>query len=93
MGSYAGVKMIGCETMATFCYNHEDALLHFTEPMGRSITSCLAHNHFRCRHAYVARLLEIVDILASNYCIVGGKESPKTPTDSCKVQPETSRRL
>ncbi|CAD7932701.1 unnamed protein product [Amoebophrya sp. A25] len=60
MDSYAGVKMLGCETMTTFCYNHKDVLLHFTEPMGRSITSCLVHNHFRLRVAALQTLTAVL---------------------------------
>jgi hypothetical protein len=49
MDPFHEVKAVALETMSSFCYNHHEILLHFTEPLGRSLTSCLNHNHGKIR--------------------------------------------
>lgn len=49
MDPYHEVKAVSCETMISFCHNHTEMLLHFSLPMGRSLTSCLVHNHAKIR--------------------------------------------
>lgn len=49
MDPYHEVKAVACETMISFCHNHTEMLLHFSLPMGRSLTSCLMHNHAKIR--------------------------------------------
>jgi len=49
MDPFHEVKSIACDTMIAFCYNHSEMLLHFAEPLGRSLTSCLLHNHAKLR--------------------------------------------
>merc|ERR1719262_666377 len=59
MDPFPAVKLMACETMASFCYNHSEMLLHFTEPMGRSLTSCLTHNHAKIRIAALRALVAV----------------------------------
>lgn len=49
MDPFHEVKAYACESLISFCHNHSELLLHFTEPLGRSLTSCLTHNHARIR--------------------------------------------
>jgi len=49
MDPFHEVKALACETMISFCYNHHEILLYFAEPLGRSLTSCLTHNHAKLR--------------------------------------------
>mmetsp|Transcript_41670 Transcript_41670/g.75656 ORF Transcript_41670/g.75656 Transcript_41670/m.75656 type:complete len:1312 (-) Transcript_41670:43-3978(-) len=49
MDPFHEVKVLGCETMIAFCHNHTEMLLHFSEPMGRALTSCITHNHAKVR--------------------------------------------
>jgi len=49
MDPFHEVKALACETMIAFCHNHSEMLLHFAEPLGRSLTSCLTHNHAKIR--------------------------------------------
>lgn len=49
MDPFHEVKVYACETMITFCYNHAEMLLHFAEPLGRSLMSCLTHPHCKVR--------------------------------------------
>jgi len=51
MDPFHEVKALSCETMITFCYNHQEMLLHFALPLARSLTSCLTHNHAKLRIA------------------------------------------
>lgn len=60
MDPFAEVKQLGCEIMTCFCYNHKELLLHFAEPMGRSLTSCLMHNHMRLRIAALQALTAVL---------------------------------
>eukprot|EP00392_Amoebophrya_sp_AT5.2_P007958 g7977.t1 len=60
MDPFSEVKQLGCEILQTFCYNHHDVLLHFTEPMGRSLTSCLVHNHFKLRISALQALTAVL---------------------------------
>merc|ERR1719158_982756 len=53
MDPFHEVKMLACETMITFCYNHSEMLLHFALPLARSLTSCLTHNHAKIRIAAI----------------------------------------
>mmetsp|Transcript_52749 Transcript_52749/g.112873 ORF Transcript_52749/g.112873 Transcript_52749/m.112873 type:complete len:1279 (-) Transcript_52749:88-3924(-) len=62
MDPFHEVKALACETMISFCHNHTEMLLHFAEPMGRSLTSCLTHNHAKIR---IAALRAIVAVF---YC-------------------------
>lgn len=49
MDPFHEVKTLACETMMSFCYNHTEMLLHFAPDLGRSLTSCLVHNHAKIR--------------------------------------------
>jgi len=49
MDPYHEVKGVAMESMISFCHNHTEMLLHFSLPLGRSLTSCLMHNHARIR--------------------------------------------
>jgi len=49
MDMYQEVKAVALETLISFCYNHTEMLLHFAEPLGRSLCSCLMHQHARIR--------------------------------------------
>eukprot|EP00397_Hematodinium_sp_SG-2012_P007666 GEMP01007715.1.p1 GENE.GEMP01007715.1~~GEMP01007715.1.p1 ORF type:complete len:1163 (+),score=247.38 GEMP01007715.1:34-3489(+) len=49
MDPYSAVKSVAMAAMQTFCYNHKELLLHFTVPLGRSLTSCLVHNICKIR--------------------------------------------
>eukprot|EP00746_Dinoflagellata_sp_MGD_P148996 gnl/MRDRNA2_/MRDRNA2_81112_c0_seq1.p1 gnl/MRDRNA2_/MRDRNA2_81112_c0~~gnl/MRDRNA2_/MRDRNA2_81112_c0_seq1.p1 ORF type:complete len:1338 (-),score=253.26 gnl/MRDRNA2_/MRDRNA2_81112_c0_seq1:78-4091(-) len=60
MDPFPAVKMMALETMASFCYNHSEMLLHFTEPMGRSLTSCLTHQHAKLRIQALKTLIAVM---------------------------------
>lgn len=51
MDPFAAVKAVACENMELLCYQHYEMLLHFTLAMGRSLCSCLVHNHARMKIA------------------------------------------
>merc|ERR1740138_650760 len=59
MDPFHEVKAMACETMIGFCHNHQEMLLHFSEPMGRSLTSCLTHNHAKIRIAALRAMVAI----------------------------------
>jgi len=61
MDPFHEVKNHSCETMTAFCYNHHEMLLHFAEPMGRSLTSCLTHNHAKLRIAALRALTAVLN--------------------------------
>jgi len=60
MDPFHEVKALACETMIAFCHNHTEMLLHFTEPLGRSLTSCLTHNHAKLRIAGLRALIAVL---------------------------------
>jgi hypothetical protein len=43
------VKAIACENMELLCYNHHEMLLYFAQDLGRSLTSCLVHQHSKIK--------------------------------------------
>jgi hypothetical protein len=49
MDPFADVKATACENMELLCYNHHEMLLYFAEPLGRSLTSCLVHQHSKIK--------------------------------------------
>lgn len=60
MDPFHEVKLLSCETMIAFCHNHTEMLLHFAEPLGRSLTSCLTHNHAKIRIAGLRALTAVL---------------------------------
>lgn len=56
MDPYHEVKNMACEAMISFCHNNSEMLLHFAEPLARSLTSCLTHNHAKLRIAALRAL-------------------------------------
>ncbi|CEM18674.1 unnamed protein product [Vitrella brassicaformis CCMP3155] len=60
MDPFDGVKLKACELMRVFCYQYHPILLHFAEPMGRSLTSCLVHQHGRVRMAALDTLTAVL---------------------------------
>mmetsp|Transcript_11879 Transcript_11879/g.27044 ORF Transcript_11879/g.27044 Transcript_11879/m.27044 type:complete len:1302 (-) Transcript_11879:50-3955(-) len=60
MDPFHEVKVLGCETMIAFCHNHTEMLLHFSEPMGRALTSCITHNHAKVRIASLRALTAVL---------------------------------
>lgn len=60
MDPFHEVKGVGMETMIAFCHNHTEMLLHFAEPLGRSLTSCLTHNHAKIRITALRTLIAIL---------------------------------
>mmetsp|Transcript_49703 Transcript_49703/g.118445 ORF Transcript_49703/g.118445 Transcript_49703/m.118445 type:complete len:1314 (+) Transcript_49703:70-4011(+) len=60
MDPFHEVKLLGCETMIAFCHNHTEMLLHFSEPMGRALTSCITHNHAKVRIASLRALTAVL---------------------------------
>lgn len=59
MDPYHEVKAVACESMIAFCHNHTEMLLHFSLPLGRSLTSCLMHNHAKIRILAMRALIAI----------------------------------
>eukprot|EP00927_Polykrikos_kofoidii_P066498 TRINITY_DN62088_c0_g1_i1.p1 TRINITY_DN62088_c0_g1~~TRINITY_DN62088_c0_g1_i1.p1 ORF type:complete len:1389 (+),score=235.01 TRINITY_DN62088_c0_g1_i1:57-4169(+) len=60
MDPFHEVKAFSLETMASFCYNHSEMLLHFAPVLGRSLTSCLTHNHAKIRIAAMRTLTAVL---------------------------------
>ena len=51
MDPFHAVKTLACALIESFCGNHEKLLLHFSEPLARSVSSCLVHSHAKVRIA------------------------------------------
>ena len=49
MDPFHAVKTSACSLIEAFCGNHEQLLLHFSEPLARSVSSCLVHSHAKVR--------------------------------------------
>jgi hypothetical protein len=60
MDPFADVKALACENMELLCYHHYEMLLHFTEPLGRSLCSCLTHNHAKIKHLALRALTAVL---------------------------------
>lgn len=60
MDPFHEVKAVACDTFISFCYSHSEMLLHFAEPMGRSLTSCFTHNHAKIRISALKALTAIL---------------------------------
>lgn len=60
MDPFHEVKVVAMESLTAFCYNHHEILLHFTEPLGRCLTSCLTHNHGKLRIAALRTLTAVL---------------------------------
>ncbi|PHJ17922.1 heat repeat-containing protein, partial [Cystoisospora suis] len=45
MDQCASIQVTACVHLCKFCEHHSENLLHFTEPIARSLLSCLVHPH------------------------------------------------
>ena len=60
MDPYHEAKYSALIAMEAFCYNHHEILLHFTDPLARSLTSSLTHNHAKVRIASLRTLTAVL---------------------------------
>ncbi|CDJ60426.1 hypothetical protein, conserved [Eimeria maxima] len=62
MDIFHDIKFVALQTVVEFFDRHQNMLLHFTEPVARSILSCLVHQHARIR---MGALRALTHVLAS----------------------------
>lgn len=54
------IKSVALHTLVEFCDRHQQMLLHFTEPMARSVLSCLVHQHAKIRMGALRALTHVL---------------------------------
>ncbi|XP_022590878.2 uncharacterized protein LOC34618800 [Cyclospora cayetanensis] len=54
------IKLVALQAIAEFCDRHQHMLLHFTEPLSRSILSCLVHQHAKIRMGALRTLTHVL---------------------------------
>lgn len=95
MDPFHEVKALACETMMSFCHNHTEMLLHFSEPLGRSLTSCMTHNHAKIRILALRALTAVLycGIWKHNhpiFCILMAWQDPNKVPIKAFYEPVTS---
>uniref|UniRef100_A0A0G4F9Y2 Uncharacterized protein n=1 Tax=Chromera velia CCMP2878 TaxID=1169474 RepID=A0A0G4F9Y2_9ALVE len=66
------MKLKGCGMLKQFCLHHSPLLFHFTETLGRCLTSCFVHQHGRVRLAAIDALTAVLHcgLYKYNACVI-----------------------